>query len=158
MSSLERLQLLNSRERKKLLAMIEQQFGALAEEFEFYVNSKKKIFLINREIAGISLDKLRVNSLGMYLGEVHDDGIRLSIEGSQMIKNAKNVLVLDDTDAKRWMAGEDFELSTDLFSGQSAGLAGFAIIKNREDILGCGKVSKGKLYNYMPKERRVHLE
>jgi NOL1/NOP2/fmu family ribosome biogenesis protein len=80
---------------------------------------------------------------------LNNEELRLSIEGSQIIgKVAKrNVLELDDDLAKKWMSGEDFEIKTEL--------NGFVIIKNRVDFLGCGRVAKGKLFNYVPKERRV---
>ena len=113
------------------------------------MNSKNRIFILSRDISKLDTGELRINSLGMYFGELNKGVVRLSIEGSQIIgKQAmKNVLELDEGQATKWMWGEDFELDTDL--------SGFVIIKNNSDFLGCGKVSGRKLYNYVPKERRV---
>ena len=105
---------------------------------------------MTKDISKIDLNELRINSLGMYFGEVNRGELRLSIEGSQMLgKSAKkNVLVLDEDDADKWMKGEDFDVETKL--------KGFVIIKNKDDFLGCGRIANGKLLNYVKKERRVN--
>ena len=147
---MENLRILNSRGKKDLAGLISGQFGLDFEfDYEVFMNSKNRIFILSRDISKLDTGELRINSLGMYFGELNKGEVRLSIEGSQIIgKQAmKNVLELDEGQATKWMWGEDFELDTDL--------SGFVIIKNNSDFLGCGKVSGRKLYNYVPKERRV---
>jgi NOL1/NOP2/fmu family ribosome biogenesis protein len=144
------LKILNSKEKKNLQKLLKEQFDSDFElDFEVFSNDKNKIYLISKDIAKIDFDELRINNLGMYFGEIAHDELRLSIEGSQLIgKTAnKNVLELNDEQAAKWMAGEDFEINYQN--------AGFVIIKNRDDFLGCGKLVKGKLLNYVPKERRI---
>jgi NOL1/NOP2/fmu family ribosome biogenesis protein len=147
---MENLKVLNSKERKKVFALIEEQYGCdFGENFEFFINSRNKIFIMSKSFGEIDVSLLRVNSLGMYLGELYQNVLRLSIEGSQAIGKIakKNILELDDIQAERWMKGEDFEVDTDI--------NGFVLIKNNNDFLGCGKVAGKKLYNYVPKERRT---
>jgi len=144
------LNILNSREKKNIGRLLEGQFGCKGVlEYEFFMNSKNRIFLLSKDAGKIDMEELRVNSLGMYFGEINDRELRLSIEGSQLIGPLakKNVLELDDEQAAMWMAGEDFEVET--------GLKGFALIKNREDFMGCGKIAGKKLLNHVPKERRA---
>lgn len=147
---MENLKILNSKERKEILKIINEQFSCEFEfEFEVFQNSKNKIFVMNKDLGKIDYKLLLVNSLGMYFGEMRDNEIRLSIEASQIIGKIanKNVLELDDELAGKWMAGEDINVDSDLH--------GFVIIKNKDDFLGCGKISNKKLYNYVQKERRV---
>jgi NOL1/NOP2/fmu family ribosome biogenesis protein len=147
---MENLSLMNSKEKKEILKRINGQFGCEYEfSHEVYQNTKNKIFLMDKGIAKIEIKQLLVNSLGLYFGELRDDEIRLSIEGSQLMGKyaTKNVLELDDESAAKWMAGEDIMVDSDLY--------GFVLIKNRGDFLGCGKISNKKLFNYVPKERRA---
>jgi len=114
-----------------------------------FMNPKNKIFIITKDISKIDLNELRINSLGMYFGVLYENTIRLSIEGSEIVgKTAKkNFLELNDRDADLWMSGQDFEIDSNL--------SGFIIIKHNNYFLGCGKMVSGKLYNYVPKERRA---
>ena len=145
------MEILNSREKKKLSKLIKNQFGCTFKiDFEVFRNQKNKIFILNKAVSKVNFDELRINSLGLYFGEINNNELRLSIEGSQIFgkKATKNVLELDDELAKKWMSGEDIRVNTDL--------GGFVIIKNNNDFLGCGRVVDNKLLNYVPKERRIH--
>ena len=144
------LKILNSKEIKEIYGMIEDQWGAKIKlDFGFLRNNKNRIFVINKDISKIDLSKLRVNSVGMYFCEI-DSGIRLSIEGSQIVgpDAARNVVEVSNEDSKRWLKGEDLEKACN-------GCNGFVILKNKNDFLGNGKYSNGKILNYVSKTRRV---
>ena len=143
-----KLRIMNTREKKQVVKLIKEQFGCDYDFEEVFISSKNKLFITTKDIAKVNLDELRINNLGLYFGELYDC-LRLSMEGAQIIGRLakKNVLELNDSNAARWLAGENIELNTEMH--------GYVIVKNKDDILGCGKVSKNKLYNYVPKERRV---
>ena len=146
------LKALNGKEIKKVLAMVEEQWGAkLKLDYAFLQSAKNRIFLINREISRIDISKLRINAMGMYFCEIADKGIRLSIEGSQIVgpSASKNVLVLNDHEAKLWLKGEDLEK-------EGIGLKGFVLIKHNGDFLGSAKVVTGKILNFVGKTRRIN--
>ncbi len=147
---MQQLKILNSKEKKRIEKLINEQFNCdFSFNYEVFMNTKNKLFILNKDVSKVNLDELRVNSLGLYFGVVYDKKeVRLSIEGSQIIGPIakKNVLELKYTETKRWMSGEDFEVKSNL--------NGFVIIKNKEDYLGCGKISNKKLFNYVQKERR----
>jgi NOL1/NOP2/fmu family ribosome biogenesis protein len=147
---MDKLSALNSKEKKHLFNLIKEQFGSEINFDIVFVNTQNKIFVLS-DFKGISLEGLRVNSLGLYLGELRNNEFRLSIEGAQLIgmTATKNILVLSDGQAKRWMAGEDFEVDSSL--------KGFVLVKHEKEFLGCGKIINGKLLNYVPKERRVNV-
>ncbi|MEK6949918.1 MAG: hypothetical protein AABX34_06860 [Nanoarchaeota archaeon] len=144
------LKILNSREIKEIYRLIEGQWGAkLKLEYAFLKNSKSRIFIINKDISRIDLSKLRINSVGMYFCEVDDLGIRLSIEGSQIVgpKAEKNIVEIAEEQAKQWLKGEDLEIE--------GNYSGFVILKSNNDFLGAGKYRNGKIMNYVNKGRRV---
>ena len=91
------LKILNKKEIKKIMQLIEKQWNAkLKLGYAFLKTEKGKIYIVNEDISKLDLSKLRINSIGLYFGELRGDELRLSIEGSQIIgKNAsKNVIVI----------------------------------------------------------------
>ena len=148
---MQNIKILNKNEIKAILELIKNQWGASADmTYAFLKTDKGKIYVVNSDISRLELGKLRINSIGLYFAEIRDGGIRLSIEGSQIIgpKSKKSVLELNDNEAKEWMRGNDLEMKGDF--------SGFLIIKHKEDFLGCGKYANGKILNYIGKARRVN--
>lgn len=148
---MQQLKILNKKEIKKIIEIIKKQWNAdIKLEYAFLMNNKNRLFIVNRDIDKIDFSKIRVNNLGMYFGELRN-GLRLSIEGSQLIGKyaRKNILELDDYELNSWVKGEDFVIETDL--------KGFVLIKNKDDFYGTGKVVEGKLLNFVPKARRLRV-
>ena len=144
---MESLKILNSKEKKHIIARVKKQFGIkeLDLDYAFFINNENKIFLLNKDVKKIDFDKLRVNSLGVYFG-AFDNNFRLSIEGAQLIgdKATNNVINLEDD--TEWLEGND--VSAD-------GEDGLKIVKCGTDFLGTGQLKNGVLINYIPKERRI---
>ena len=147
------LKILNNKEIKEILKLIENQWGAkLKLDYGFLKNPKNRVFVISKDIAKIDTSKLRLNSAGMYFCELDSKGIRLSIEGSQIIgpKATKNIVELNEEETKKWFKGEDVEK-------ECKDCNGFVILKNNHDFLGTGKYANGKILNYVSKTRRVNI-
>ncbi len=148
------LKILNNREIKGIYELIEGQWGAKIKlERGFLKNSKNRVFIVSKDISKIDTSKLRLNSAGMYFCEIDPKGIRLSIEGSQIVgpKAEKNVVELNEEETKGWFKGEDLEK-------ECSGCSGFVILKHKNDFLGNGKYSNGRILNYVSKTRRANLQ
>ncbi len=146
------LKILNSKEKKNLLNILREQYGFYKEmDYVFLVNKKNKIYIVVRDIERLSLEKMRVNSFGIYFGELYNDSVRLSIEGSQIIgmNASKNVFLLSDEELEKWIKGQDIETEKEF--------KGFAIVKHKNDFYASGKTSKGKLLNYIPRARALKV-
>ena len=146
------LKILNNKEIKEIYKLIDNQWGAKIKlDYGFLKNNKNRVFIISKEISKIDLSKLRLNSVGMYFCECDKFGIRLSIEGSQIVgpKAAKNVVELDEEETKKWFKGEDLEK-------ECKDCSGFVILKHNKDFLGNGKYANGKILNYVSKTRRIN--
>ncbi len=147
---MENLKILNTREIKRILELIKKQWKAdFKQDYAFLMNNKNKIFLVNRDISRINLDKIRINNIGLYFGEINKGMLRLSIEGAQLIGPLakRNVIELNKKEAKLYLKGEDLDKKTKE--------KGFFIIKYNNDFLGTGKANGEKVFNYTPKERRI---
>lgn len=145
------LKILNSKEIKQILEMIEKQWGAKIKlDYGFLKNNKNRVFVISKGISKIDTSKLRLNSVGMYFCEQDKLGIRLSIEGSQIVgpKATKNVVELNEEETRKWFRGEDLEK-------ECKDCNGFVILKHNKDFLGTGKYSNGRILNYVGKTRRI---
>ena len=146
------LKILNKKQIKEILALIKKQWSAdIMLDYAFLKDKNDKIFIINKEFTEIDLSKLKINSLGLYIAQLMSDGIRLSIEGSQIIgpKAKKNIIELTKKQLTNWLQGNDIELKT--------ALKGYVILKHDSDFIGCGKIKQNKLLNYIPKTRRLKI-
>jgi NOL1/NOP2/fmu family ribosome biogenesis protein len=153
--------ILNTRDRKRLLQTLHDQFGIeeLPWDDAYIQNAKEKVFVINRDLERVPYERMRIDSLGLYLGTWQADGFRLSMEGAQLLAPyaTKNTVSLDDERRNRWLKGEDLP-----WHGEGKE---FVIVTHEGtgDTLGCGKIRQpreGKdedviLLNYTPKARRL---
>ena len=140
-----------SRELKQFFNLIENQYGKVPALFEklAFIRGKEKIYAITRDIDKIELRSLRINSIGLYIAEVKNDQLRLSIEGAQLIgpSATKNVCEMDDEQMKKWFKGEDVTVEGEY--------EGFVILKYGTDYIGSGKYKEGYILNFVPKARRL---
>ncbi|USN45332.1 MAG: hypothetical protein H6502_04730 [Candidatus Woesearchaeota archaeon] len=149
--SLRNLSILNSKEVKLIFKDLQEKFGVEEKRlpFVFLKNSKDRIFLVNKEIELVDLDAIRVDLIGLYIGTIQSDGMRLSIEGSQLIAPlaSKNVLELTKSQRDEWIKGHDQPFAEE---GSRT-----VIVTYAGDVLGCGKIKNKTLLNYVPKSRRL---
>lgn len=145
---MQELRFLNSKEKKELFEQLEEQFGVkLKLDCLFFENSQDKIFILSKDYAKIDTKGLRVNNKGMYFAKREREGLRLTIEGAQILNPKKNIILLNKEQAELWMTGEDIAMQGD---------QGFVVLFFEEDILGCGMLKNNILRNMVPKERRLH--
>jgi NOL1/NOP2/fmu family ribosome biogenesis protein len=140
-----------SRELKHFFRMIEEQYGRVPDSFEnlAFIRGKERIYVINRDIEKVDMTNLRVNSMGLYIAEIKNEQLRLSIEGSQLIGPGatKNVCELTKEQLRKWFTGQDISVD-----GQ---YEGFVILKYENDYIGSGKFKEGLILNFVPKTRRL---
>jgi len=154
------LQLLNAKERKRLLAQLEAQFGcdaSVLKGYRFRENARGRIFVANEELfERFDLEVMKTDSVGLYVcTRLSNGALRMSVEGSQLIgpSSTKNVLTLDDAEFAKWIRGNDVAKVTDL--------KGFVLVRHGEDFCGCGKPVLDEksgtvtVHNYVPKTRYV---
>jgi len=133
---------------KKVKEMLLEQYGYAPEDLIFEVKRSRRVYAYKP----CEFDPKTRADRGVYFGKIESDGIRLTIEGSFLVgpKATKNVVEVGEEEAKRWLSGEDLEISTEA--------RGWVILKWGLYYLGCGKAKDGIIKNYVPKERRISLE
>ncbi len=152
------LRVLNSKERKRILQNLQEQFGIEEVEGIILQKGKERIFLYQGSLSADEIIKIEtlvpIERIGMYFGKIVEDryssdNVRMSIEGTQLLKDQikKNIFELNEDQADKWMKGQDLEIKS--------GLKGFVVMKYKEEFLGCGKASEEKIGNFIPKNRRL---
>ncbi|MEN9625958.1 MAG: hypothetical protein RL557_286 [archaeon] len=148
------MQVLTSSEKKKITETLSEQFGIDQLPYQLLQFGKERLRLFTGNLSFqqlISLDNsIRIENAGLYSlrKEEHKEGIRLTIDGTHLLKDTikKNIVDFSDEQAQHWTRGEDVELSAE---------KGFVIVKYGSYFLGCGKSTGEKIVNSVPKERRT---
>ncbi|MEX0932794.1 MAG: hypothetical protein WDZ77_01710 [Candidatus Pacearchaeota archaeon] len=149
------IKILNKTEKNHIEKKLSEQYGSDSIEGELAIRGKDKIFLFSGGFNSDDLKRLAkaifIERIGVYFAKEDErmGGIRLSIEGSQILKNKlkKNVFELNHEQTEEWMQGKELRIKT--------GKKGFLIMKSGDNFLGTGKASEEKIGNFIPKNRRL---
>ncbi|MFH0831345.1 MAG: tRNA pseudouridine(55) synthase TruB [archaeon] len=109
--------------------------------------------IISKEEIISWLKSISIDNMGLYLASVDEPEIRLSIDAAHLLSGqiSRNIVEISDEQAEKWFHGEEIEVN----EKQNGAEDGFVIIKNQGDIIGVGKMTKTRVLNYLPKERRI---
>ncbi len=139
---------LNTKQMKEIRASIKEQFDADVLKGEVLLqNNSDDVFLINRDVDVIPLENLRINNLGLYIGEFKNKKFRPSIEGAQLIgpHAKKGIVDVSIEERDRWMKGEDLKSDA----------KGYVLLRSNDQFIGCGAAKEGSIKNFVPKARRI---
>ena len=135
------------KEIKNFLKDIKEYYGVEFSKDYLFILRDSKIYICSKEFLNLDTKNVNINTLGLYFCKIEKDGIRLSIEGSQILKPKKNIIEINEEESRKWLSGSDLEISKEL--------KGFLVVKSNKDFIGTGKAKEGKLLNYIPKYRRI---
>ncbi len=155
-----------SAEKKRIIEELNVRFGITNFPHLLIESGKEKMRAYSGSLSRDEIVELgriaKVEGIGLYLLKREVGGFRLSFEGTQMLKSqiTKNVIDLDDEQLALWIRGNDLEIESPkgvliVQNADSEEIEGMYIIKHGSDYLGCGKSNTKKLYNHVPKERRL---
>ncbi len=147
------IKILSKNEKREIERKLDKQFGVKEIDGMLIKFGKDRIFFFSgklkeKEIRIIE-SEIPIERIGVYFARIMNDFPKLSIEGTQILKEQinKNIFELDEKQLKDWMSGRDLNIQT--------GQRGFLVMKYKEEILGCGKASENKISNFIPKMRRL---
>ena len=146
-----KLEILSSKKVREIHQLLKDRFGFDRRlDYNFSKSGKGRIWVYSKEVDKIRLEDLNVEAVGLYFCFKEKKGLRLSIEGAQLIGKyaEKNVVELDEEQVQRWIRGFDLRVKERLENG-------YVILKSGKDIIGCGKYKDGKLLNIVRKGRRI---
>ncbi len=143
-------------EKKKTLKKLKQQFGIDNLNYLLFKSGKSKIRAfsgnLSKEEISILARNINIEIIGLYIAkqENQDKEIRLSHDAVSLFKNQiqKNIVEINLSQIKKWLKGQDIEFKKKIKEG-------IIILKNNNDIVGCGKSNGRTIFNFVPKERRI---
>ncbi|MEM4756373.1 MAG: hypothetical protein QW594_04555 [Candidatus Woesearchaeota archaeon] len=155
-------ELLNAKQTRQFLILLEGMYeaNALVDIFKDYVvlrSQKKRVMICNKEVFTLPLEALRIDTLGLYLGTLEEDGFRLSIEGCQLLfPYANKKIPLAQEQFLFWLQGQNLQ-TKEVFSqlNRVPEYGTYAIFYYKNHAAGCGKITKEQILNFLPKVRRL---
>ncbi len=147
------LKILNNNEKREIENRLKKQFGINEIPGIIARRSRERLFLFSGSFGTKEIKQLEeivvIERIGVYFATSFGNEIRLSIEGSQILRGQikKNIFELNEEQAEEWMKGRELLIKT--------GKRGFLIMKYKDDFLGTGKASEEKIGNFIPKSRRL---
>lgn len=147
---------IKSSEKRKIEAELEELYGIDSlPEYLLIEAGKKRIrafsgSLSKEEIMLLSR-AVKVELVGIYLISKKDEEARLNFDAVSLLKDkiTKNVLEINEEQFQNWIRGQDLELETQ---------RGTVVIKYKNDFIGVGKSNGEKVFNYIPKERKLKTQ
>lgn len=144
------IQILDAAKKRKFIEQL-SKYGITSIPQLVIVTGKEKYRFFSGSLSRIEIEKMRninLEGIGLYAAKQEGDEIRLTLDGIHALKDQiNNFLELNDEQAREWFLGRDIPIITEKH--------GFIILKHKEDFIGCGKASIGRITNFMPKERRI---
>ncbi len=152
---MEYIKILSDKEKADIKRKLHEQFGIKKIDGKIVMRGEEKLFFFTGELDEADIRKIEeataVEKVGIYFAKLINEDIKLTIEGTQLLKEqiTKGIYEINDKQAEEWMMGRELNLQS--------GLKGFVVLKNKEtgDLLGCGKASQEKITNFIPKSRRL---
>ena len=149
------MKILNKKEKQEIENKLNKQFGIKEISEKIIMKGKEKLFLFSGSFTNEEIKKLEelvvIEKIGVYFAKIDErtEDIRLSIEGSQILKNQikKNVFEISEELVEQWMKGQELNIKIEK--------KGFVVMKCEDDFLGTGKASEEKISNFIPKIRRL---
>ena len=146
---------LNEREKKEIVEKLKAQFGINEVPGKIVMRGKERLFLYSGNLDEEEMEKLEslvfIERAGIYFAKIEEpnEDIRLSIEGTQILKEQinKNIFEIPENLVDDWMKGRELNVQS--------GMKGFVVMKFGNEFLGCGKASENKIGNFIPKNRRL---
>jgi len=146
----------NVKEKKELLEELENLYGIkYLNNYQFLETGKKKIRAFSGSLAKEEIKKLsqiiRIEIIGMYMVSKRDDQARINFDALPVLKNQikKNIIEIDKEQLEKWIRGQDLEMQVQ---------KGTVVLKFEEDLVGIGKSNGEKIFNYIPKERKIKTQ
>jgi len=146
-------------EKREILELL-GHYGITDLPYLLVASGKEKIrgysgILSTDELIAID-NAIGIELIGAYFFHRYGDNLRLSADAIHLLKDKikKNILEINDKQAKEWFRGQDILLDKEEQVKLKDESKTFKVIMYKGDLIGTGKLTEDRIVNYMPKERR----
>lgn len=146
---------LKSKEKKKIVEELTEIYGITELPYLLLETGKQKIRGYSGHLSREELSQLgnilNVELIGMYLISKKDDDPRLNFDAVPLFRKkiTKSIVEINKEQLALWVRGHDIDIACP---------RGIAVIKYQDDLIGIGKSNTEKIFNYVPKERKIKTQ
>lgn len=147
------IRFIKSSEKKQIVEQLNKQFGISELPYLLIETGKEKIRGFSGNISKeeiMDLGKIaNIEIIGLYIiNKERENDLRLTLDAAHLLKDqiSLGIVEINKEQFEKWIRGHDLDIETQ---------KGTAIIKYSEDFIGCGKSNGLKIFNYVPKDRRL---
>ena len=147
------LRFIKSSEKKRIVEKLNEQFDIEKLPYLLIESGKEKIRAfsgsLSKEEIILIAQLTNIEAIGIYLiKREKENDLRFSFDAVHLLKNQikKNIIEINDSQLHDWLKGQDLSMQAE---------KGNVIIKFKEDFIGSGKSNGERIFNYVPKERRL---
>jgi NOL1/NOP2/fmu family ribosome biogenesis protein len=146
------MKFLNSKQKKAVFEELEEVYGIDRMNYELIEAGKKRLRAFSGNFTREEISQLsqltNIEIIGMYLISQKDNDLRLNFDAVSLFRNqiTKNILEIDKKQLDMWMRGYDLDIKCP---------RGVVVLKFQDELVGIGKSNTEKIFNYLPKERKL---
>lgn len=157
-----KVKFIKSNEKRRLVEKLNERFGIKEIPGILIETGKEKVRGFSGSMTREEIKELgeiaNVEIIGLYLFKSEEVGLRLSLDGTHFFANQiiKGVIELSDSELESWMNGFDLIIENLEFKPKNPEEFGAVVVlRHGDDFVGCGLSNGEKIFNYVPKERRI---
>lgn len=146
------MKFIKSSHKKKLLKELEEIYGITELPYQLIQGGKQRVRAFSGHLSREEIQELsqitRVELVGIYLVSQKDNEARISFDAVSLLRKqiTKNIIEIDEKQFELWIRGYDLDMETQ---------KGTIVIKHKNDLVGIGKSNGEKVFNYVPKGRKI---
>ncbi len=157
-----KVKFIKSNEKRRIVERLKESFGISEIPGILIETGKEKMRGFSGSMTREEIKELgeiaNVEIVGLYLFKIEEAGFRLSLDGTHFFADQidKGIIELNESELESWMSGADLVIGDLEFKPKNPGdFGGVVILKHESDFIGCGLSNGEKIFNYVPKERRI---
>jgi len=149
------LSFIKSNRKREIVEKLKEIYGISNLPYLLIESGKEKIRAFSGSLSKeeiIEIGKIaNIEIIGLYLlRQEGENDLRLSFDAPLILKEqiSKNIIEITDEQFQLWIKGNDIEFDKEITKGN-------VVLKYQSHFVGCGKSNGLKVFNYVPKDRRL---
>ncbi|MBU0907656.1 MAG: hypothetical protein KKD18_05740 [Nanoarchaeota archaeon] len=146
------MKFLNSKQKRAILKGLEEVYGITELNYLLVEFGKKRLRAFSGNLTREEIQQLsqltNIEVIGMYLISRKDNDLRLNFDAVSLLRNqiTKSITEINKEQLALWIRGHDLDIATE---------RGIVVLKFQDELVGIGKSNTEKIFNYVPKERKI---
>jgi len=143
---------IKSNVKRRIIKELEDIYGIDKLSYLFLESGKKKLRAFSGHLSKEEILQLsgltNIELIGLYMISTKDNTPRINFDALSLIREkiTKSTIEINKQQLEAWLRGHDLEIKV---------RKGVVVLKFKEDLVGVGKSTGERIFNYLPKERKL---